>query len=159
MVQGSHKEILLPPAMWTVSPAGYDLIKRFEGCRLSRYRDSGGRWTIGYGHLMDEREPPKISQGQADALLKLDALKALHVIRTRVVISMWQCEVDALASLVFNIGGAAFTGSFLLTALNQRNANAVRTSWLDWDHVGHKVVKGLKARREAEWKLFSEVPF
>lgn len=33
-----------------ISKAGLDLIKEFEGLRLSAYQDSVGVWTIGYGH-------------------------------------------------------------------------------------------------------------
>ena len=33
----------------TVSQAGIDLIKQFEGCRLESYQDGAGIWTIGYG--------------------------------------------------------------------------------------------------------------
>lgn len=33
-----------------ISNKGLELIKRFEGCRLTAYQDSGGVWMIGYGH-------------------------------------------------------------------------------------------------------------
>lgn len=36
--------------------AGVALIKSFEGLRLEKYRDAVGKWTIGYGHLIAERE-------------------------------------------------------------------------------------------------------
>lgn len=32
------------------SQAGVNLIKSFEGCRLTAYHDSAGVCTIGYGH-------------------------------------------------------------------------------------------------------------
>ena len=31
------------------SATAYDLIKAFEGLRLRAYKDSGDKWTIGYG--------------------------------------------------------------------------------------------------------------
>ena len=34
----------------TYSKAGIQLTERFEGCRLAAYPDTGGVWTIGYGH-------------------------------------------------------------------------------------------------------------
>ena len=40
-----------------ISPAGLDLIKKFEGLRLAAYPDpaTGGEpWTIGYGHTGPE---------------------------------------------------------------------------------------------------------
>ena len=33
-----------------ISKVGLDLIKKFEGCRLTAYADVAGVWTIGYGH-------------------------------------------------------------------------------------------------------------
>lgn len=32
-----------------ISDKGLNLIKSFEGCRLTAYKDSVGIWTIGYG--------------------------------------------------------------------------------------------------------------
>ncbi|MGL4331242.1 MAG: lysozyme, partial [Bacteroidales bacterium] len=33
-----------------ISEKGLELIRTFEGCRLTAYQCSAGRWTIGYGH-------------------------------------------------------------------------------------------------------------
>ena len=35
--------------MAKVSQIGINLIKEFEGCRLTAYQDEVGVWTIGYG--------------------------------------------------------------------------------------------------------------
>ena len=35
--------------MAKISKTGIDLIKEFEGCHLTAYRDEVGVWTIGYG--------------------------------------------------------------------------------------------------------------
>ena len=35
--------------MAKISDKGIDLIKEFEGCRLTAYQDEVGVWTIGYG--------------------------------------------------------------------------------------------------------------
>ena len=32
-----------------ISDNGLNLIKKFEGCRLTAYQDTVGVWTIGYG--------------------------------------------------------------------------------------------------------------
>jgi hypothetical protein len=51
---------------------GIDLIKHFEGLRLTRYLDAVGKPTIGYGHLIlpNERFAGPITASQAEALLK-----------------------------------------------------------------------------------------
>lgn len=33
-----------------IGQAGLNLIKQYEGCRLSAYQCAAGVWTIGYGH-------------------------------------------------------------------------------------------------------------
>ena len=33
-----------------IGQAGFNLIKQYEGCRLSAYQCAAGVWTIGYGH-------------------------------------------------------------------------------------------------------------
>lgn len=59
----------------TISNNGINLIKRFEGCRLSAYRDPVGIVTIGYGWTKPIDGRPltmgmKITQAKADSLLK-----------------------------------------------------------------------------------------
>lgn len=149
----------LPPAMWHVSPRGYELLKSWEGLKLRSYDDGAGNRSIGFGHKQNDREPSEISLGQAEALLKLDALKAVGTIRNAVTRHMWQCEVDALVSLVYNIGSTAFVTSHLLIALNKGDMEAVKHEWLRWDHEGRKEVPGLLARRRDELAMFCEVPF
>lgn len=149
----------LPAAMWHLSEAGYDLIKRFESCRLKVYKDVGGNDTIGWGHRTDKDGLTSIRPDQAEALLKLDGLRAIACLRAHVKRSLFQNEVDALASLVFNIGCEAFSISHLLMAINRRDNVEIEKQWLEWDHVNGKRVKGLTARRSAEYALWCVVPF
>lgn len=37
----------------SVNAETLELIKRWEGLRLEAYQDTGGIWTIGYGHTSD----------------------------------------------------------------------------------------------------------
>src|SRR5690606_13888069 len=67
------------PQTRKVGPKGVDLIKRFEGCKLTAYPDpgTGGEpWTIGWGTTKIDGRPVKagmkISQDRADALLEED---------------------------------------------------------------------------------------
>lgn len=41
--------------MMKVSDKGLALIKEFEGCKLTAYKDIVGVWTIGYGHTRSAR--------------------------------------------------------------------------------------------------------
>ena len=52
-----------------------DLIKQFEGCKLTAYKCPAGKWTIGWGSTfyMDGtpvREGDKITQADADIMLQ-----------------------------------------------------------------------------------------
>ena len=61
-----------------ISENGLNLIKSFEGCRLTAYKDSVGIWTIGYGTTNADRAITgtaivsglKINQATADEWLK-----------------------------------------------------------------------------------------
>jgi lysozyme len=59
--------------------AGLGLLKPFEGCRLEAYPDTGGVWTIDYGHIDGVVEGMTISQAQADQLLLSDTLHTVSI--------------------------------------------------------------------------------
>lgn len=66
----------------TPSSKCYDLIKRFEGCRLEAYQDSVGVWTIGWGTTRYPDGSPvspgdKITQAEADYYLEYEVLDYL----------------------------------------------------------------------------------
>ena len=50
-----------------IGQAGFNLIKQYEGCRLSAYQCAAGVWTIGYGHTAGVKKGMTITQAQADA--------------------------------------------------------------------------------------------
>ena len=58
-----------------VSNKGIELMKSFEGCRLTAYLCPAGVWTIGYGHTAGVKKGQTISQNQADAYLASDLKK------------------------------------------------------------------------------------
>ena len=49
-----------------------ELLKRFEGCKLTSYRDTGGVWTIGFGHTDGVKANMTITQEQAEEFLRED---------------------------------------------------------------------------------------
>lgn len=131
---------------------GENLIKSFEQCRLLSYKDSGGIWTIGWGHTKGVHEGLTCTQDQADAWLVEDLAYALAVIDRNVRVVVTQNQYDALASFEFNTGG--LRGSTLLSLLNAGNAAMAAEQFLRWDHDGDKQVAGLTTRRKAERALF-----
>ena len=58
------------------------------------------------------------------------------------------------SSFVYNLGAARLASSTLLQELNSGNLGAAALEFLKWDHCGGQENSGLKARREAEMRLF-----
>ena len=94
--------------MMKTSQNGVDLIKQFEGCRLTAYKclPSEAYYTIGYGHYgADVRIGMKITQKEAEELLRKDLATYEYQVNCYDVIYRWNAnEFDALVSFAYNIG-------------------------------------------------------
>ncbi|HUY95663.1 MAG TPA: lysozyme [Terracidiphilus sp.] len=139
-----------------LSPSGFELVMQFEGFRPATYLDSAGLPTIGYGHklLPGESHPDGVTQDQARDLLARDAAAAAEAVARFVRAPLTQGQFDALVDFVYNLGAARLASSTLLRELNDGNLGAAALQFLKWDHCGGAVISGLKARREAEMRLF-----
>ena len=71
--------------------------------------------------------------------------------------ALTQGQFDALVDFVFNLGSGRLAGSTLLVYLNAGRYDDAAGQLLRWDHAGAIEVAGLKARREAEFKLWHEL--
>ncbi len=137
------------------SKNGINLIKQFEGLRLSAYKCSAGVWNIGYGSTSGVRPGMKITQAEAEQRLRADLSRFEQKLNKLVKVKLNQNEFDALVSFVFNIGITAFSNSTLLRLLNQGQARVdVADQLLRWDKVNGQPVAGLTRRRAAERRLF-----
>lgn len=145
------------------SQFGRGEIARREGTKLSAYQDSKGVWTIGTGHTSAAGDP-KVSKGlkitawEADQILSRDLGTVENTVNGNVRVPLNQNEFDALVSLVFNIGGAAFRGSTVLRKLNAGDRAGAADAFLAWNKItkgGKKVaLEGLTSRRKAERAQF-----
>lgn len=141
----------------SISEAGLALIKEYEGCKLEAYLCPAGIWTVGVGHTgPDVFRGRKITDAEADALLRKDVAHAERCVNMSVNVALLQHEFDALVSLVFNIGCAAFRGSTLLRKLNDGD-DAAPEEFRRWNKAGGKELAGLTRRRQAEYELFESV--
>ncbi len=148
-----------------LSAEGLDLIKRFEGFRVQQYRDIAGFLTIGYGHriIPPESFPPEsfpggISEPQAATILASDVSEAEQAVCHLVKVALTQGQFDALVDFTFNLGAGRLEKSTLLRALNAGRYDAAAEQLLLWDLAGGEVNLGLKARREAELRLWKSAP-
>jgi lysozyme len=138
------------------SSAGLALTRSFEGLRLEAYQDSGGVWTIGYGHTGPEvRAGLRISEAQSEALLREDLAAAVNCVRQAVREPLAQHQFDALADFCFNAGRGNFLRSTLLRDVNLGEFESAAAQFGLWVHAGGKVIPGLVRRRAAEAALFS----
>lgn len=89
------------------SSKGLNLIKQFEGCRLTSYKCPSGVWTIGYGHTSNVKEGMTITQEQADQYLAEDLARFEKYVNTYVRkygYNLNQNQFDALVSFAYNAG-------------------------------------------------------
>jgi lysozyme len=141
------------------SSKGIALIKRFEGNRLEAYKDLVGVWTIGYGHTSMAGAPKvepgmKITQAEAEDILIRDLVKYETGVSKALTKVPTQNQFDAMVSLCYNIGPAAFAKSSIVRHFNAGNVEAAANSFLLWKKAGGKVIQGLVNRRSAERELF-----
>lgn len=130
--------------------AGINLIKQFEGCRLTAYKCPAGVWTIGYGHTAGVTAGQTITQAEADRLLVEDLAK--YEGRVNKYYDRYrfnQQEFDALVSFAFNLGSID-----KLTANGARSRAEIADKMLLYNKGGGRVLAGLTRRRKAERELF-----
>ena len=141
-----------------ISPNGVELIKKWEGCRLTAYQDGGGVWTIGYGTTKypQNRKPvckgDHITQAQAAEYLKIDLSMAESFVAMKVKsFDVTQFQFDALVSLTYNIGIRAFYNSSLLKAINLWPEDPeIEELFLRWRYDNGHEIQGLINRRKSE---------
>jgi lysozyme len=137
-----------------ISARGIQLIKQHEGLRLEAYVCPAGKWTIGYGHTATARQGQRITQAQAEELLRLDLQGAESVVN-KAGLQLAQHQFDALVSLVYNIGGGAFLNSTLLRRLRDgAPMPIIRDQWRRWVMAGGRRLQGLINRREEELAMY-----
>jgi Phage-related lysozyme (muraminidase) len=145
-----------------ISNNGIELIKRFEGCRLSAYPDPGtgdAPWTIGFGWTQPVDGKPvrpgmTIDQATADRLLKNGLVSYESDVSKLIKVPVTQGQFDALVSFAYNLGARALSTSTLLKKLNADDNKGAADEFLRWNKAGGKVMPGLTRRREAERALF-----
>lgn len=143
---------------YVLSNQGANLIKQFEGLKLTAYRDQVGVLTIGYGTTnavlpADHQITPgmTITQPQADALLHLGVdTKFSPAVNKFVTVPLTQNQFDSLVCFAYNVGPGNLQSSSLLRYLNARNYAAAQLEFLKWNRAGGVAVRGLTRRRLAE---------
>ena len=121
---------------------GTEILKYFEGCKLTAYQDSVGVWTIGYGHTKGVYDGMTITQDQAEQMLLSELEEYEGYIKDMVTVPLTQNQFDALVVWVYNLGPTNFRNSTLLKELNAGNYNAAGQEITRWNKAGGKVLAG-----------------
>lgn len=133
---------------------GKELIKQFEGLRLTAYRCPAGVLTIGYGHTSGVKDSEKITIDTAEKYLSADIdkiVKNANFIKACEFYDFNENEASAFLSFVFNLGLgriAQVTDNF------KRDKKTVAEKMLLYVKANGKTLAGLERRRKAEYDLF-----
>lgn len=142
-----------------VNAEGIELIKRWEGLRLGAYKCSAGVWTIGYGHTRSARQGMRITEAEAERLLKDDLMRFETAVSNAVKVDLTENQFAALVSWAYNVGENAVKTSTLVRKLNRGEYDSVPVELMKWNKISGKVNRGLTNRRAAEVGLWSKGAF
>ena len=136
-------------------PEGLALTEASEELRLLAYTDSGGVWTVGWGHTgKDVHKGMTITREMAVQLLEHDVATAVAAVRRFVKVSLNQHQFDALVDWTFNVGVGRLLGSTLLLKLNAGDYGSAAANFGLWVHDNGQILPGLVTRRRLEAALF-----
>lgn len=141
-----------------LSPIGRAVLIDREGRRLEAYRDSVGIWTIGVGHTAAAGPPVpraglRITAAECDALFERDVGRFVRTVAQALPGPLPQNAFDALVSLSFNIGPAAFLRSTVLRRLRAGDREGAADAMLMWNRPAVLI-----PRRQAEFDQF-RIPY
>jgi len=146
--------------MRSTSLLGLNLIKKYEGLRLTAYLCPAGVPTIGYGSTRypDGRKVilgEKLSSEKEATQLLLATMTSFEAAVNKHLPNLNQCQFDALVSFAYIVGTGAFIKS---TLLKKAKVNPSDPSIVDefqkWVRGGGKVLPGLVTRRREEANLY-----
>jgi lysozyme len=131
-------------------------IKSEESLKLKPYKCPGGKWTIGWGHVMTKKERRLYRNGisvkQADELFDKDYAKFIKDVKRRFPELKSRKKIILTSMIAFNIG-MRFTTDGLGKAI--KRGRDIEPYLLQYKLAGGRVRKGLVRRRKAELELWN----
>jgi lysozyme len=137
-----------------VSEEGLELTKSSEGLRLKAYQDTGGVWTIGYGHTNGVRPGQVITKEVAEQLLELDIQSSVNCVNAH-ALPCTPSQFDALVDFVFNVGPSQFLSSHLYQYHKTGEYDKAAAEFPKWKYDNGKIIPGLVTRRAKEQALYT----
>lgn len=164
----ANTRTFLSSSDWSLDSAGQSAIQQREGLAkiltngmVQAYPDpvlGPALLTIGYGTtnavlpVADQITANTVITKDQAAQFMNDAVDNIFLpkLQEYVTVDLTQAMVDALISLMYNIGVPNFASSSVLKFVNQQNWCAAANAFLLWNKSGGQVVAGLTTRRQAE---------
>ncbi len=144
-----------------LSDEGLRLIRNFEGYHkrlkdgsCAAYLCPAGVPTIGFGSTSGVHLGMVWTAEEAEAALRREIATFESAVTQSVTAEMNQNEFDAMVSLSYNIGAAAFKRSTVLKRFNKGNKSGAAKAFEMWNKGGGRVLPGLVSRRKREAALF-----
>ena len=149
-----------PARTFTLSDAGVNLIKQFEGFSATAYVDNT-QYSIGYGsgtwrgQPVTPSYPGTVTEAEAAQELKSLAEKTFGAaVKRNVRALITQQMYDAMVSLSYNIGTGGFGRSTVVAEINRQNYEASASAFNMWNKSAGNVLPALVRRRRAEEQFF-----
>jgi len=139
-----------------INKAGLDLVKHFEGFCAEAYKCPAGVWTIGYGHTGGVKSGQRVTEQEAEQLLRSDLETAAAAVERYIAVPLSDNQFSALVSFTFNLGSGSLRESTLRKKLNTDDYDAVPSELARWVKANGKTLGGLVKRRAAEGVLFMQ---
>ena len=160
---GGHGEIEMPmpdiESVHRVSDDGVDMIAKHEGLRLEAYLCPARVWTIGFGSTHGVKKGDRITEAEAIERLRREVQIYETGVLEALTVAPNQNQFDAMVSLAYNIGVAAFVKeSSVLRFHNLGDTKRAADAFRLWNQGGGKVLPGLVTRREEERSLYLKEP-
>jgi lysozyme len=153
----------------TLTPAGANLVKHFEGCKTRIAHDQykpyycpAGVLTVGHGHTNHHGRKFSAndiwSQKDCDDAFTEDMKGFEAAVRRLVKVKLMPWQFDALVSFCYNCGEGNLSKSTLLKKVNAGDFEGAALEFHRWNKGGGKVLNGLVRRRASEALLFQNIP-
>lgn len=159
-VDETNLENARPARTFTLSTAGVDLIKQFEGFSSTAYVDNT-QYSIGYGsgtwkgQAVTATYPGIVTEAEASEQLKILAEETFgSAVKRNVRALITQQMYDAMVSLAYNIGTGGFGSSTVVADINRQQYESAASAFNMWNKSAGTVLPALVRRRKAEEQFF-----
>lgn len=142
-----------------ITQRGLDFIKSHEAFSEYSYYCSAGKKTIGYGHVIldSEQIDEPLSEEDGGLILAKDVGSAERCVLRNTNVPLTDGQFDALVSMTFNAGNAAYQRSQIRMRVNREDFEDA-AEWFPRSFITAKgkIVHGLILRRLDEREMFIE---